>query len=42
MDGAYAASPDEVLRYFGGVSEKNGLTTAQVEEAQKKYGRNGE
>ena len=42
MEGAYAVSAEEVLKYFGGVSEKNGLSDAQVVEARKKYGKNGE
>lgn len=40
MEGAYAVSAEEVLKYFGGVSEKNGLSDAQVVEARKKYGKN--
>ena len=42
MEGAYTASAEEVLRYFGGVSEKYGLSDSQVIEAKKKYGKNGE
>jgi len=42
MEGAYTASVEEVLEYFGGVSEKHGLSDAQVIEAKEKYGRNGE
>lgn len=42
MEGAYAVSTEEVLNHFGGVSEKYGLSDAQVIEARNKYGSNGE
>lgn len=42
MEGAYTASVEEVLKHFGGVSEKCGLSDAQVIEAKKRYGKNGE
>jgi len=42
MEGAYTASVQEVLKHFGGVSERYGLSDAQVIEAKKKYGKNGE
>lgn len=40
MDNAYAKKINEVLNHFS-VSETQGLTIAQVEQARVKYGRNG-
>lgn len=39
MDDAYARSINEILEYFS-ISETQGLTSAQVEQAREKYGRN--
>ena len=40
MEAAYLSTPEEALKYFQ-VTEQNGLTGAQVQDALKKYGRNG-
>ena len=40
MDAAYLASPAEALDRFQ-VSEQDGLSESQVQQALKKYGRNG-
>ena len=42
MEDAYAASASEVLKHFGGVSEKHGLSDAEVEVARATYGKNCE
>lgn len=41
MEGAYAATTEEVLGHFG-VNEKTGLSDFQAAEARAKYGKNGE
>lgn len=40
MDNAYAHPTGEILAQFA-VNEQKGLTSAQVEQAVRKYGRNG-
>lgn len=40
MEGAYVRSPEQVLKHFN-VSERLGLSQAQVKTAREKYGRNG-
>lgn len=40
MDTAYLASPENALDFFQ-VSEQDGLSDSQVQQALNKYGRNG-
>ena len=40
MDSAYLVSPEKALGFFQ-VTEKDGLSDSQVQQALKKYGRNG-
>lgn len=41
MENSFLYSPAEVLQHFG-IQESSGLSQAQVVEARKKYGPNGE
>ena len=40
MEAAYLSTPEEALKHFN-VSEQDGLSNSQVQEAETKYGRNG-
>jgi len=40
MEAAYLSTPEEALKHFQ-VTEQSGLSGPQVQDALRKYGRNG-